>query len=509
MPFLPSKRVPTTPTTTRALNLPEILLRVGQFLPLWIHQAGGSGGSKEDNNDLAQRYEFKPQTIAACLLVSKYWHKILLPILWHTYRSVPMWKVPQQILSQHSVHLRILHAQLYELDTFRCTGLVELTVPQQPLEMEAQRCLVRTNPGLKVLRWHGPLQKVAIEAEDFRGLTRIHTLELAHWEGSGDILGKVLQAVAGSLVRLELGCIQGTASNMGLAAETSNALCTKNNYAEIVMPRLETFVFTNSQPRGPDPTDIVQCCPKLKILDLTLTSDIDITRLADTLANCCPTLDALTIRESRRLQLCETLLQQLGDPHHRQKLNLVHLTVSQTALTKNLTSAIILHAQNLESLSILVQDVDNYDLIDASMVTAFLPLYECRRLKSFSLVVSNRRILSRAILEGFQVDRWVCKGIEQLSLDFMRPTYEGRWGSCTTAKNAFKEGCSSSVMGWRLCPEEKGEKIGGAYTLTVHKGFFEGLFDAVKGLGKLKVIKWNKLAFEQAAFGEKSGGFLI
>lgn len=33
----------------------------------------------------------------------------------------------------------------------------------------------------------------------------------------------------------------------------------------------------------------------------------------------------------------------------------------------------------------------------------------------------------------------------------------------------------------------------GAYTLIVHKGFFEGLFEAMR-VEKMRVVKWNKLA---------------
>ncbi|KAF9120959.1 hypothetical protein BGW39_010958, partial [Mortierella sp. 14UC] len=290
--------------------------------------------------------------------------------------AVPMWKVPSNVLKRHSVHLKVLHAQLYNPDTFQCTSLVDLTIPQQPLELDAQRHLIRTNPGLKVLRWHGPPRKVVIEADDFVHLTRIHALELAHWEGSGGALRRVLEAVAGSLVKLELGWMQGMA-NMDHTADSSSTPRSRNNEG-LVLARLESFTSTNSQPRGPDPTDLVHCCPNLKRCDLTLTSDIDIIRLSDTLAEHCPKLNTLTVREYRRLQLCETLIQDLGD---RQTQNLAHLTVSQIALTKSLTSAIILHASNLESLSIMAQDVDDYNLVDSAMGTAFLPLHECRRLK--------------------------------------------------------------------------------------------------------------------------------
>jgi hypothetical protein len=410
-----------------------------------------------------------------------------------------MWKVPSNVLKRNSVHLKIFHAQLYKPDLFRCTGLVDLTIPQQPLELDAQRYLVRTNPGLKVLRWHGPNRTVPIKAEDFVHLTRIHTLELAHWEGSGDALGRVLEAVAGSLVKLELGWIQWMA-NMVHSVDTTNTPPSRNNNNNnnnntkgLILSRLESFTSTSSQPSSPDPTDLIRCCPNLKLCDLTLTNDIDIIRLSDTLEEHCPKLDTLTVREYRRLQLCERLIWDLGD---RQIQNLVHLTVSQIALTKNLTSAIIRHASKLESLSIMVQDVDFYSIVDSAIGTAFLPLYECRRLKAYSLVVSNRRILSRNVWEGLQVDQWGCKGLEQFSLDFWPPPYEGRWSSGMSAKDLFKN-CGGAVVGWKMCSDEEVVRVD-AYTLQMQKGFFQGLFEAVQRLENLRVVKWNKLVFSRA-----------
>ncbi|KAF9903729.1 hypothetical protein EC991_003423, partial [Linnemannia zychae] len=308
-------------STTRALDLPEVLYRVGQFLPLWTHQ------DEEEPDELY--YVFLPRTIVTCLRVSKLWHRTLLPILWHTYSAGPMWMVPLSVLKRNSVHFKILRALLFEPDVFQCTSLVDLAIPQQLLEIDAQRQLVRTNPGLRILRWHGPHKKVLIEADDFVHLTKIHTLELAHWEGSGGALGRVLGAVAGSLVNLELGWIQEMA-NRGLTADTSSIPQNKTNEG-LILGHLESFTSVNRQTGGLDPTEFIHCCPNLKSCDLTLTTDIDVIRLSDTLAKHCPKLDALTISEYRRLQLCETLLQDLGG---RQMHNLVHLKVSQIALTK-------------------------------------------------------------------------------------------------------------------------------------------------------------------------------
>ncbi|KAG9072985.1 hypothetical protein KI688_000766 [Linnemannia hyalina] len=427
---------------------------------------------------------FKPKTVLSCLLVSKLWHQTLLPVLWHTYTCECMRRASREVLDRNSTYLRILDAHSELPSPIHCTNLAELSILQGVLDMSAQRQLVRTNSGLKVLRWHGPYRKVPLNPQDFVHLKRIQSLVISHWIGGNGELTRTLKAVAGSLVKLYLGWIEGM-PKPSLAGEVSGGeWVDKKHTDDLVLPYLETFTSSCNWPNGPDPSDLVQSCPNLRSCDTILTGEIDVMRLSNTLMDCCPRLDNLTVRDYAQLHLGETLVRNLGGggprgPIHR----LVSITVSQVLITKSLVSAILLHAPTLEYLTIMVQEVDVNGTEDSGITTAFLPLEGCRLLKSFSFCIWNRASRSATILEGLQqVQTWGCRGIEQLFLDFTPPEGEGKQEGSASVEDILKDGLD---LGWTLCP--KRPVITTSYVLKMKKGFFQDLFGAVQGLEQLRV----------------------
>lgn len=465
-----------------ALELPEILVRVGYFLPLWIFQVVPESG--------VPKMTFKPRTVLSCLLVSKLWYQTLLPVLWHTYTYESMKRASQEVLDRNSPLLRILDAHSDLPSPFHCTNLVELSILQGVLDMNAQRQLVRTNSGLKALRWHGPYRKVPLSPQDFVHLKRIRSLVISHWIGGNGELARVLKAVAGSLVKLDLGWIEGMAVS---DVEVSGGEGVDKKHTDgLVLPYLETFASSCNWPHGPDPSDLVQSCPNLRSCDTILTGDIDVMRLSNTLMDCCPRLEKLTVRDYVQLHLGEALVRNLGGGGSRGPIHrLVSITVSQVHVTKNLISAILLHAPTLEYLTIMVQEVDADETEDSDVATAFLPLVGCRLLKSFSFYIWSRASRSAAILEGLQqVHTWGCRGIEQLFLDFTPPEVEGKQEDSASVEDILIDG---PVLGWTLCP--KGVVITISYVLKMKKGFFQDLFRAVQGLEQLRVVQWNGLKF--------------
>ncbi|KAF9548675.1 hypothetical protein EC957_005914 [Mortierella hygrophila] len=476
--------------TTHALELPEILVRVGYFLPLWIFQVVPESG--------VPRITFKPKTVLSCLLVSKLWHQTLLPVLWHTYTYECMKSASREVLDRNIPHLRILDAHSDLPSPFHCTNLTELSILQGALDMSAQRQLVRTNSGLKALRWHGPYRKVPLNPQDFVHLNRIQSLVISHWIGGNGELARTLKAVAGSLVNLYLGWIEGMAKP-GLAVEVSgDEGVDKKHTDDLVLPYLETFTSSCNWPNGPDPSDLVQSCPNLRSCDTILTGEIDVMRLSNTLMDCCPRLDNLTVRDYAQLRLGEALVRNLGGGGSRGPIHrLVSITVSQVLITKNLVSAILLHAPTLEYLTIMVQEVDVDGTEDSGVATAFLPLVGCRLLKSFSFCIWNRASRSAAILEGLQqVQTWGCRGIEQLFLDVTPPDGEGKQEGSASVEDILMDGLD---LGWTLCP--KRAVITTSYVLKMKKDFFQDLFGAVQGLEQLRVVRWNGLVFERTRKG--------
>ncbi|KAF9120961.1 hypothetical protein BGW39_010960 [Mortierella sp. 14UC] len=420
---------------THPLELPEILVRVGHFLPLW-----------PQGLLLVPEYptmRFSLRTVLSCILVSKLWHQTLVPVLWTICTYQVMKRVPEDVALRHRHFIRLLEWRTeLPLPFHICTNLVELILSSNTLQLDAQRALVRSNPGLKILRWNGPRVKVIIEPQDYANLKRIRALSISQWIGSGDILIRVLKAVAGSLVNLELEWIGGI-SSAELVAETSSGRDVK--YTDgLVLPCLESFTSSHRILRVFDPTDLVQCCPNLKSCGLTLTDEIDIKRLSDALLGC-PKLETLAVRDYTQSQLVEVLFRNLSrdgqQPQGSKKHNLVSITVSQIAVSKDLVSTILLYAPTLKHLRIMVQS-------------------------------------------------WGCRGIEQLSLDFAPTRHECDHEDSVSAEEAFKDG---PVLGWNLFPKPTARA--GSFMRKLMKGFYKDVFEAVQGLEQLRVVRLNGLKF--------------
>ncbi|KAG0293838.1 hypothetical protein BGZ96_002222 [Linnemannia gamsii] len=191
--------------------IPEVLARVGHFVPLW--EVRHKRHHKNTGTFL------KPATMRACLLVSKIWYHTFLPILWHTYICPQMKNVPLEVVRRYSPHFRIFDSFSGHPGPFECNNLVELILPRQmylpgaseeePLSLKTERELVRANPGVRSLFWFGPRSQIALDPKDFVGLRVVKNVKLLHWIGSGGRLARTLKMLAGSMVSLELAWIVG------------------------------------------------------------------------------------------------------------------------------------------------------------------------------------------------------------------------------------------------------------------------------------------------------------
>ncbi|KAF9079528.1 hypothetical protein BGX23_003819, partial [Mortierella sp. AD031] len=85
--------------TSHPLEIPEILIRIGSFLPLW---------NDEVIIPPSQVPFFDPKTPLACVPVSKLWRQTLLPVLWYCYDCVHMHSVPQDIVALYSLYFRVM-----------------------------------------------------------------------------------------------------------------------------------------------------------------------------------------------------------------------------------------------------------------------------------------------------------------------------------------------------------------------------------------------------------------
>ncbi|KAG0075658.1 hypothetical protein BGZ90_009637 [Linnemannia elongata] len=185
----------TTAPPTNPLNIPEILRRIGEFLPLWTHDSSKTTTSTVPSISPFQRptqwgkvdprwrsqLTFTPQNLLACIIVSKSWYKTLLPVLWFTFDCETM-AIP------------VPGSDFFE----RCSDLFRIYrwhgVVQDTLRWRAQKRVVRRNSHLVSLEWFG-LPTVMIDPENFRGLQRLQHLKLYDWVVVDRRLFQVLKIV--------------------------------------------------------------------------------------------------------------------------------------------------------------------------------------------------------------------------------------------------------------------------------------------------------------------------
>ncbi|KAH7059933.1 hypothetical protein BKA57DRAFT_530468 [Linnemannia elongata] len=420
----PHKRSPLTVTTappTNPLNIPEILRRIGEFLPLWTYDSSKTTTSTVPSISPFQRptqwgrvdprwrsqLTFTPQTLLACIIVSKLWYKALLPVLWFTFDCETMaMPVPgSDFFERCSDLFRIYRWHGVVQDTLRCTQLTELTFSLSDSGKigRAQKRVVRRNPHLVSLEWFG-LPTVMIDPENFRGLQRLQHLKLYDWVVVDRRLFQVLKYVGRSLRTLELhrvgGLLPGDLLPLAAGAHPpprrqrgqlveGNPHRDKDNIHSTVtttatdhnqplsLPHLEYLCvnFKQDRPGLAITQALVSCCPKLKHLTIETIGNFDGLPIAQTLRRFCPNLKVLSIGSGIHQQHNAAYL-----IHHGcsiEGLTAVNATVD--FLGDELEEAIMVHASTLTHLKLTWWNshLDPYKLLNV--------LVACRHLESLYL----------------------------------------------------------------------------------------------------------------------------
>ncbi|KAF9925422.1 hypothetical protein FBU30_004778 [Linnemannia zychae] len=364
------------PSRQCPLDIPEILIRIGQFLPLW----SGEG----------LRLEFDPRPLLRCCLVSRAFRQAMLPTLWYLYDGYRMRNIPSAILSRYSSYFRIITSTGSFKGPFYCKNLTELnTVYGQ----EWSRNLLVSNPGLKRLVWGGPFSRRIetleqqkewqLELKVLMGLENLDEIRMSGFSLGEGIFVKLLRNNASSLSNLAMSTVAGVTSIEGL-----------------MLPHLTELQVTFGCAESPALLDLVRCCPRLQRLSLlgskTRASaafvpphhlqqqlqphqqqqqqqqipqelDSEVVRLAQNIAECCPELAYIKFtttsttggaqtnaifRNQSFLQGPELAL--IANACHR----LEGFTAELATLDLALTSALIAHSSTLKSLSLTFHETD-------------------------------------------------------------------------------------------------------------------------------------------------------
>ncbi|KAF9906056.1 hypothetical protein EC991_001064 [Linnemannia zychae] len=413
--------------STHPLEVPEILTRIGQYLPLWVeHQ----DEDDFDHKDIA----FCHQTLWSCMQVSKLWHQTLLPILWYSYDGFKMISLPQEVITRYSPYFRNFRSPGCHAGPFLSTHLVELTIYIQmmdpPISLATQKDLIRANPRLRYLEWHGPDTLTDLDKEDFTGLKCLRELRLFHWNGGERRLAKVLGAVAESLCAFEVSRIKGVLPGdlsgslqrqldlvqdegidiYGESNTTGTDFVTGvGNVAEearLVLPYMEKLKVIFD--KNPDYVELAQCCPNLRRLTVAGLGHGDTGRLSRCLRSHCQQLKGLVLKDVLLPQ--EDAIELLRSCLSAGGLVKIHLDV--VGLEQDLISSILLHAATLEHLTIASSAEDAVDLDGILRL-----MVECKNLKHLRFMLDTS-VPDMDVLSSWSSQEWSCTGLERLGLEF-------------------------------------------------------------------------------------------
>ncbi|KAG0033027.1 hypothetical protein BGZ81_009584 [Podila clonocystis] len=301
--------------TPNALEIPEVLLQIGRFLPFWKRAA----------YHLAQGWVLDPSHWHACILVSRLWYMTLSPLVFHDMDDSSFQRIPLQIMLQNTRFVQRLHLRLFkpmqELPsssaTIMATGMTTANITTeftQLRELELMQSvawtsqLIQRNPSLEKLSWKGgDFHRDDYQRLDYDTLIQLHqlkTLKLDCWTitDAGEFL-EILENNQSTLRFLALEFCKGAISVTAKSAmstlssllgsleslsppPTYMSISPPSSYKsleEISPPMLQLLCLTKLSickdvDSGPM-EDLVRLCPNLQSLSWTGPDDRDLRRL--------------------------------------------------------------------------------------------------------------------------------------------------------------------------------------------------------------------------------------
>ncbi|KAF9090716.1 hypothetical protein BGX29_011331 [Mortierella sp. GBA35] len=463
------------------LDIPELLARVAYFVPLW----------EQDPFDYYYTTSrLLPGDVLSCLLVSKLWYKTFLPVLWQVYDFYDA-KAPGDTLTRHSHLIRFFRTPSKHPGPFHCRSLTRLDIrgpwrgqrPEDVFSLAAQRELVRRNPRLKYLEWTGPSDegKEPLEPQDFARLVDLEFLSLSKWDGSGGRFTDVLQTVAGSLKALAIASIHNVQAS---------------DLAGVSFPGVESLQIGWSRPEIPEPAEFVACFPNLVSLTINLGLEGQTEELAQSLRNNCPHLRTMVVlggevhtRDAEKL-LGDCSVAAKGSATASRKGakrggGLTKIRCRKYGMRPLTIISIFIHAETLRDLTLENLGPDML-LSSISKVLA-----RCRRLRRFSLDITNASAPSREVLKGLRRHVWRCHHLKHLSVSLEE------WTDNVEDFTSISFG-SFSDLGWYF-HSGLPDSDGGDYELPkVNRDVLVELFGAVQHMGRLQVIIWQGCIFRRS-----------
>ncbi|KAF9917071.1 hypothetical protein BX616_002009 [Lobosporangium transversale] len=365
-------------TPLNPLDIPEILARVGLYIPLWIFPDRTS----TDCNDRSRfRPSFAPQTFFNCILVNRTWHDILLPFLWFTFDDMvfrgctPL--LATNILSRHGKHIRVLELSRPN----PAVASIPLSLlPHNLLHLDLTgldnsawaKALVLQNTRLQSLHWQGgDFHRDDYGLFDASALStkmnRLNDLHLECWKLDGSFMrllrknpslrrialdfvtGEIYPMSTASTSLEKLGPMEGQEPGTACAIEV-NVTDTDDddNEKDVKLLQLTSLTVCKDVESGALEA-LVRLCPALEELSWMGSHDGDLKQLTLNLQECCPSLTALTYSTVDIFQ-DEATYAKLIESIPR----LVELQIRIPSLGDLFTKALLKHSSTLEILDLRI-----------------------------------------------------------------------------------------------------------------------------------------------------------
>ncbi|KAF9102615.1 hypothetical protein BGX29_004376 [Mortierella sp. GBA35] len=436
--------------TIHPLSLPEVIIRVGMFIPLWVM-----------NPRNPDDFKFKPKDLLAAIRVNRIFHKTLTPLLWTVYNEAALeprgYKDPHvndfMVSGAHprGLSIRTLNKNCHLIHYLELVqGEAPAYMYKQPTMLQFKNCtnlkelklsmfvdpvwiwqLIRANPNLSLLEWAYPVQYIyercrcynmsrdlrgSCDLEYMRSLRKLKTLRLVGWELRPIYLCQVLNNTSETLEELEL---VGDSYLTDYPPDGDIWMIIKGTEPPRTLEEEEYAIAM----RDDDPKIPLRplLCPKLKRLCLNLAWEHTTCRAVYSMFRAFPALE--------QLQLVP-----------EQRLDMVSLSWS---------------LRDLAELELIIRGTD---LKNENMIFFCSILSRCKKLKLLTINMDDRKY-DRTHGNLLMTMPWACKDLERLTVRGIQATeIVHQPGQAPFASSSSAPSASSSSSSSATPSAKKGKK---------------------------------------------------
>ncbi|KAF9195135.1 hypothetical protein BGZ51_004562 [Haplosporangium sp. Z 767] len=405
-------------------DLPEIILRVGEFIPLW----------NRDYTPTQNRRCFTPKDLVAAIRVNRTFHSTLTPLLWAIYDEselfAPSYSVNRQFFLQNhdnyqkyppietilknSVYFRFFDNIFCKIESleYRCTQLSVLKLSRWTDSEPAVNLIINNSGTLRHLSWESHAfnsigEWGVMTPQDYaalNSLTKLEILELKLWTVEHHRLTPILARLSPYLKSLILSDMRGLNSEQDWTPLPTLTHLTLNS---------EWWANTAIQ-------DLVRFCPTLETLILHPNTECNARAIGHHLFECCPNLSAIECTGPQIFQSSKPL----DDDEYAALIygcapvntangrgGLKRFDMALELLDNGTTNALLIHAGSLESLKLYISDDMPITFRNLNLI-----LSRCTKLKCVSITNYLLGWPPEIGMEMFK-EPWGCQELELLSLD--------------------------------------------------------------------------------------------